>query len=93
MITDINVTLGGIPRIEVALDKKPALAAGLGGVTVKPEVVPMDEYDGEYLVTPSNIPQTLETAEKYLRQNVEVTEVPYYEVTNNAGGITAIIGG
>lgn len=49
-------------------------------------------YNGDYIVVPRNYSQTLETAEKIMKNNVEVTEVPYTEISNSAGGITCIIG-
>lgn len=50
------------------------------------------EYEGEYEVTPQFVPQTLPTAEKILMKDVTIEEIPYAEVSNNSGGITAIIG-
>lgn len=50
-------------------------------------------YDGEYVVTPKPfIEQTLETKNKSLVDDVTVLEIPYSEVTNPQGGITANIG-
>lgn len=48
-------------------------------------------YDGEYTVTPKPTSQTLETANKSMRQNVEIEEVPYAEVSNPEGGKTVNI--
>lgn len=53
----------------------------------------LPEYEGEYSVTPSaegNI--TLETSDKVLRDDITVKKIPYAEVSNNKGGITATIG-
>lgn len=50
-------------------------------------------YDGEYIVTPStNSEQTLNTANKLMKENVVVKEIPYFEVSNNSGGNTVYIG-
>lgn len=52
------------------------------------------KYTGEYEVTPKIDEETvLDTAHKVLSDNVTVREVPMYEVTNEAGGNTLIIGG
>ena len=55
------------------------------GVTYEP-------YDGEYVVVPSTVSQTLETRSKRLIDDVVVTEVPIAEVPNPAGGSTIVIG-
>jgi len=51
------------------------------------------EYAGPYSVTPKTGLQTLETAQKALMENIKVFAIPYAEVSNNSGGITATIGG
>jgi hypothetical protein len=52
----------------------------------------VEAYDGEYEVTPRIEAQTLQTAEKLMVNDVTVHAIPYAEVTNTAGGITATIG-
>lgn len=54
--------------------------------------VDADYYEGEYNVRPKLTAQTLETAKKYMSQNVEVEEIPIYVVSNNSGGKTVVIG-
>lgn len=50
-------------------------------------------YEGEYIVTPKPFTeQVLETKNKSLVDDVTVLEIPYSEVTNPEGGITANIG-
>lgn len=57
------------------------------------ETVELPVYDGEYAVTPkADDSTTLETAQKYMTQNVNVRKIPYYEVDNAAGGSTIYIG-
>ena len=48
-------------------------------------------YAGNYFVTPSTESTTLKTADKVMERNVVVSEIPYFEVTNLANGITATI--
>lgn len=48
-------------------------------------------YEGDYEVTPKFEAQTLETAKKYMTDNLTVKSIPYYEVSNSAGGITVYI--
>ena len=50
-------------------------------------------YDGPYEVPPMvNTTQILPTANLYLSENVNVNQIPYYEVSNPSGGKTATIG-
>ncbi len=50
------------------------------------------EYDGEYELTPEVTPQTLSTRDTYLTQDILLREIPYYEVSNDQNGVTAVIG-
>lgn len=53
----------------------------------------LPKYDGEYTVTPSaDGDQVLETASKFVDGDIKVKKIPYAEVTNNSGGVTATIG-
>lgn len=58
-------------------------------------VIPVaDYYDGEYTVVPQPYDAVvLPTIGKAMRDDVIVTEIPYYTTTNEKGGYTAIIGG
>lgn len=49
-------------------------------------------YDGSYEVTPSSFPQSLSTENLVMRNNVNIKEIPYYEVLNQSGGKTVTIG-
>jgi hypothetical protein len=65
----------------------------LGVTDGKWGIVELPVYDGEYAVTPkADDSTTLETAQKYMTQNVNVRKIPYYEVDNAAGGATIYIG-
>lgn len=44
-----------------------------------------DEYTGPYTVTPDIKSQKLETKDKHLSDDVNVKEIPTYEVSNNTG--------
>ncbi|MGN1410283.1 MAG: hypothetical protein ACI4XJ_08910 [Eubacteriales bacterium] len=78
----------GLPAITEE-DEGRVLTAS-GGVAVWRE---LPKYTGEYSVTPSaESAQTLETAQKYLDDNVTVEKIPTYEVSNDSGGATLIIG-
>lgn len=50
-------------------------------------------YEGEYEVTPSvYAAQTLETQGMVLRENVQIHQIPFAEVSNTSGGTTVTIG-
>lgn len=50
-------------------------------------------YTGEYEVTPKIYePVSLETKNRFLRDNVTVKKIPQYVVSNDAGGNTLIMG-
>ena len=50
-------------------------------------------YDGNYEVTPKVSEQELQTKTHWMRENLTVLAIPYYEVDNTQRGMTAIIGG
>lgn len=53
----------------------------------------LDPYTGEYIVTPTNFRQILDTARKYLKDNVTVERVPVsITQTPNTNGYTISIG-
>lgn len=52
----------------------------------------VDRYKGDYEVTPKVESQVLQTAQKFLEDNVTIKEIPYFDVSNNAGGSTVYIG-
>lgn len=49
-------------------------------------------YEGEYTVTPALSAQSLPTAGKTMREDVQIREIPIESVSNTAGGQTVIIG-
>lgn len=59
--------------------------------TVSQQIEHDTYYEGAYEVTPKITEQTLETADKVMRTDVTVHEVPYSEVRNEAGGLTVNI--
>lgn len=65
-------------------------------VEVRPSVFidagDVKEYEGPYDVTPSVAGETLPTRDRLLAEDVEVRGIPYAEVSNESGGLTASIG-
>lgn len=51
-----------------------------------------EQYTGSYEVTPKAFEsQTLETKDKTLANDIIISEVPYYETSNDTGGVTSYI--
>lgn len=51
-----------------------------------------DSYTGDYEITPQAFQsQTLETANKLLKENIVIGPIPYYETSNESDGMTAYI--
>lgn len=48
-------------------------------------------YVGTYEVTPSSTQTVLKTAQKKMRDDVTIHPIPYYDVSNTAGGRTIYI--
>ena len=83
--------------IEAALSGGASFGGGisvrsrLGGAIGKGERVAV--YEGEYEVTPKVSEETtLPTKNKKLTADVQVKKIPQYEVSNQSGGETLIIG-
>lgn len=78
----IHFDVGGKPRVSFSLDNVRIVKTG-GGVP----------YDGDYTVTPKIYEATvLPTKEKTMREDVTVLKIPQFEVSNESGGITLIMG-
>lgn len=78
----VHFDIGGKPRVSFALDNVRIVKAS-GGVP----------YDGDYTVTPKIYEATvLPTKEKTMREDVTVLKIPQFEVSNESGGITLIMG-
>lgn len=52
-----------------------------------------DWYEGIYTVTPSASGKVLPTAQKRMHNDVTIRPIPYFSVSNAAGGNTICIGG
>ena len=49
-------------------------------------------YEGPYSVTSSVYDQSLSTNQTYMNDDITIAQMPYYEVSNLSGGLTATIG-
>jgi hypothetical protein len=84
-------TLSGSIAADVSLSGVLSCVGGLSGkVSVTKEY---DIYGGEYKIVPKTFEeQVLPTSNRVLKEDVVVKEVPFYETSNDSGGITAYIG-
>ena len=51
----------------------------------------VEQYAGDYTVTPNVSGKTLSTKQKFLVEDITIRPIPYYEVSNTAGGDTVFI--
>ena len=76
---------------KVTVHEQQAVKVNVGGTVIVQHGIPV--YDGTYTVVPLADAQTvLETAEKFLKDNIVVKKIPYYETSNDKGGNTVYIG-
>lgn len=55
--------------------------------------IPTSEvFSGSYSVTPKVTEQNIPTAEKYMKYDMTIKSIPYFNVSNTAGGSTVYIG-
>lgn len=52
----------------------------------------LPDYEGLYEAIPKVHPQTLETKDKSMKDNITVARIPYHEISNETG-TTVVIGG
>jgi hypothetical protein len=80
-------TIQGVGGITGSL----SASGGMSGSISMPEVVPLAPYEGEYVVIPQVGEQVMPTVGKRMVDNVTVTGIPYYQVSN-LSGLTVYIG-
>lgn len=57
------------------------------------EIGSSETFLGPYLVTPSAEKIVLETKSKTMKEDITINPIPFFEVSNTAGGNTIYIGG
>ena len=83
----INVSSGPSVTFRFGQAASPAMTVELG----RPVYMGGEPYEGPYDVTPKVTAQTLPTAKKLMREDVSVRAIPYFDVSNPAGGNTIYI--
>lgn len=51
----------------------------------------LPDWDGPYEVTPTASEQVLATAQRTMREDVTIHEIPYHQTSNDSGGYTVSI--
>lgn len=77
--------------VDVDIQETNVLVPADVATTIVVKKVDVPEYEGEYVVIPEVISQTLETKDKRMTDNVLVREIPYYETSNPQNGLTVYI--
>lgn len=83
----VRVCVAAARAVQVAA-ATPAASVAVTGTAV----VGAPEYSGPYDITPLFSVQTLPTAKRLMQQDVTIRKIPQYEVSNDSGGYTLIIG-
>ena len=65
---------------------------GFNSFQMATERVGAEYYEGEYEITPKVESQIMPTAQKTMTDDVTVHAIPYFDVSNHAGGSTVYIG-
>ena len=68
------------------------LDADFGEIIRVKEYVGGEAYKGQYEVTPTVKGLTLPTKERVLEEDIKILEIPFFNVSNTAGGSTVYIG-
>lgn len=75
-----TMTVGSRKSLHMQVEK--AVTVGISSRT----------YEGSYEVTPSVEGLTVETKDKYMKDDMTVHPIPFFSVGNNSGGNTVFIG-
>ena len=66
--------------------------AGIGSLVGKMSMpVGYVDYSGSYDITPKVTAQVLQTKDKHMTDDVTIKKIPYFDVSNDAGGSTVYI--
>lgn len=84
-------------RLKAQLKNSSTLSVSLGGkssvgVSIQQAGEKVSVYEGDYEITPQVDEQSLQTAKKYMKDDVTVKAIPFIDVSNPAGGQTIYIG-
>lgn len=79
-------------ELKAVIKTLPTLNVNIQNINVQAGGEYIPEYEGEYFAIPKVEEQTLFTKNKKMKNNVEISAIPYAEVANLANGKTVTIG-
>ncbi len=88
---DITVRIEKRKEIGARMVREPPFSVRMENVSISGDGA--EEYEGVYTVLSSAEEQTLETKNKKMTEDLQILPIPTFEVENQAGGKTFIIGG
>lgn len=89
----IGVTVGTTINPQTLRDRLKPVTSINGVAPDESGNVELPSYNGEFEIVPStNSDITLLTSQTFVDANIKVNKIPYAEVSNNSGGMTATIG-
>ena len=65
--------------------------ANFGEVQTVTKYIGGDPYEGDYIVTPRVVEQTMSTKDKVMTDDVTIKSIPFFNVSNESGGSTVYI--
>lgn len=86
----IEITIAEPPIVDICIVSEDTVEVDIGSELVR--LGDYEEYQGPFSIEPAKHVQKLPTSDKYVSRDITVKQVPYAEVSNNAGGKTVIIG-
>lgn len=89
-----EASLSGALRAGNTLRGSLSPETSLAGTVNAATMADLPAYDGEYIIEPKlHEDITLSTKNRKMKSDVTVLKIPHYEVSNEAGGTTLILGG
>ena len=76
-------------RFDVGFEHNDGFDVSFGELSYIPTT---EIYSGSYEITPMVTSQEIPTAEKYMKYDMTINAIPYFDVSNTAGGSTVYIG-
>ena len=83
----LNGTISSMGSLSGSISGMGTLKGSISG-----DISSYEKYAGPYSVEPRKVPQTLNTSDKLLVNDIDVAAIRYSEVSNPSGGLTINIG-
>lgn len=86
VIPTISGAISAVTNLQGTISQEQSLKG-----TISQQIEHDTYYDGSYEITPRVKGQTLRTADKIMRTDLILDDIPYSETTNPGGGTTVVI--